>query len=443
MNLLARFNDFIDSNRLIKKEDRLLLAVSGGRDSMLMAWLFLQTSYDFAIAHCNFHLRGEDANRDERLVRKFCTAYGIQLHVVDFETEAYARQQKISIQMAARELRYNWFQDLAVEHNYDLIAIAQHHNDQIETFFVNLFRGTGFRGLHGIRAKKENIIRPLLFMTAEEVSKALVDNKIPFRDDQSNFSTDYIRNEIRLDLIPKVKEVCPAFETVMKENMERFQEEEAVFEWYLEKERARYFQQKGGWIYINRSILIDYKGQLAALYQLFRPYGFSKAVLQDLIDRRDVQSGLIFESTDYEILLDRKQLILRPKRNRIEEVESVLDKTSGEVRRSDYTLEWSIVNEPLSIGDKNVAFVDADILDFPLQIRRWKKGDVFFPLGLAGRKKLSDFLINQKLNLFEKESVEVMVNGNGDIIWVIGYRLDDRYKISENTKKICKFVMRR
>lgn len=441
MSLLTRFHDFISSHRLIKQGDRLLLAVSGGRDSMLMAWLFLQTSYDFAVAHCNFHLRGEDANRDEELVRSFCSKHDIQLHVVDFETEAYAHDKRISIQMAARELRYNWFQDLASEHNYDLIAIAQHHNDQIETFFVNLFRGTGFRGLHGIRAKKENIIRPLLFMTASEVIETLVDNNIPFRDDQSNFSTDYIRNEIRLDLIPKVKEINPEFEMVMQDNIERFQEEEAVFEWYLDKERARYFQQKGEWIYINKSILDDYQEQLAALYQLFRPYGFSKAILQDLINQRTQQSGLIFESRGYEILLDRQQLILRYKRNRLEEVECVLYKTSGEVQRSDYTLEWSVVIDPLIIGDKNVAYINADVLEFPLTIRKWRNGDAFFPLGMGGRKKLSDFLINQKLNLFEKESVEVLVNKNGDIIWVLGYRLDDRYKVSERTKKICKFVI--
>lgn len=443
MSLLTRLQRYIEDNQLLTEGDRTLLAVSGGRDSMLMASLFSQTSYQFAIAHCNFGLRGEASDQDEILVRKFCKKNNIDLFVKHFDTAEFAKKNGISIQMAARELRYSWFDYLAEENNFDAIAIAQHHDDQIETLLVNLFRGTGIRGLHGIRPKNNKLIRPLLFLQADEVLTSLKKHSIPYRDDQSNFSTDYLRNKIRLKLIPVMREISSNFEDTMRKNISYFREEESVFEQLLENERKYFFHEEKKWICIDKAILSKYTSNLAVLYQLFKPYGFSKGVLRDLLDKQKAQPGLIFESPFYELLLDRQKLFLRKKTSAKKDSLSLLKEEKGALKRRNYSLQWSIIDDRDFSSHPDIATVDAEKLQFPLTIRKWQEGDTFYPLGMKGEKKLSDFFINKKISRFEKEEIEILANKNGEIIWIIGVRLDNRYKIDGNTKKVCKFVLKR
>lgn len=442
MEPFVRFKEYIIDHQLIKDEEKVLLAVSGGRDSMLMSWLFAQTSYNVSIAHCNFNLRGQESDMDEQLVSDFCEHNNIKLHVKRFDTIEYANEHKISIQMAARELRYDWFQKLARDEGYDLIAVAQHHNDQIETIFVNLLRGTGIRGMHGIIPKRGNIIRPLLFLTADEVSEYLHKFDIPFRDDKSNFSTDYIRNKIRLQLIPVIREIKPDFEEVMAKNINWFQEEEEIYERLLQRERDRYFIEKGSYIYVHKDILDAFQSNLAFLYQLFRPYRFSKNVLQDLLDNKHSQTGLVFNSPTHSLLLNRSDLVIREIKGREEGgLEVFVTEGAEYICSQHHFIRFATVDSLQVLFDQNTACVDVDKLQFPLKVRKWMQGDYFYPLGMTGRKKVSDFLVDNKVNLFDKEKVEVLLNGNGDIMWIIGMRLDNRYKVDEKTKKVCKFVI--
>lgn len=446
MDLRNRFQEYVAQNQLFDEKDRILLAVSGGRDSMLMTYLFLQSGFTFSVAHCNFQLRGEESEKDERLVVDFCKKNEIKCHVTHFDTEHFAKENGLSIQMAARELRYSWFDSLIHKHGYDVVAIAQHHNDQIETFFVNIFRGTGIRGLHGILPKKKRIVRPILFLEAEEVFHALKKFEIPYRDDQSNFSTDYLRNKIRLQLVPEMRKINPHFEDTMRKNIRHFQEEESVFEFFLQREREKYFTEKEQWIEIDKSVFKEYRDKLAVLYQIFKPFSFSKGVLRDVLSHLNDQPGLVFESAAYEMLLDRDMFLLRAKDHGDWKNDQVmLEGFEGEVVLEEYSLSWQHQNiQNVIVSERaDTAFVDAEKLVFPLKVRKWKKGDVFIPLGMRGKKKLSDFFVDRKLSRFEKEGVKLLLNGNAEVIWVIGMRLDNRYKIEEKTKKVCTFVWKK
>lgn len=439
MDIQACFNRFIGMNELIQTTDRVLLAVSGGRDSMLMTRLFLESPYTFAIAHCNFKLRGEESDADEALVRNFAEQHNIKLFVKHFDTESFAKRNKISIQMAARDLRYAWFSSFLQKGAFQKIAIAQHHNDQIETVFVNLLRGTGIKGLHGIATKKEEIIRPLLFLTANDVKEAVNKYEVPYRDDMSNFSTDYLRNKIRLDIIPQFEALHPQFEDIMASNIERFSEEAQLLDRLVHAHRKELFVTDGGYIKINKEELSRHIGDIALIYQLFRPFGYSKSVLNDMIRSWDSNPGAVFSSPHYQLLLDRDYVFLRSK-IRFEADEII-------IQEGDDSVVWlgkriKIIQEvdKVLLRSHDIAQLDRDKVVFPLKVRIWKKGDYFCPLGMQGKKKISDFLISQKIPLFEKESITVLTNGNGDIMWVIGYRIDNRYKMTESTRKVIKFV---
>lgn len=438
MNVIEQFEQFVSVNLSVNQSDRLLLAVSGGRDSMLMLWLFVQGGYSVEIAHCNFNLRGLESDGDEELVRKFAAEHNIPFHVKHFDTEHYANEQGMSIQLAARELRYTWFENLRVKANCDYIAVAHHKNDHVETVLFNLSRGTGIRGLAGIQKIREKIIRPLLFLNANEIAELVTVLGIPYRDDSSNFSNKYARNKIRLDIIPEFEKLNPEFVTVMDDNIARFQESIAVLDTFVGDLRNRLFQNKGveSWEIDKQEI---YNRDIGVLYLLFEPFGFNKAVLKDLISCLQKESGRLFASEEYIILLDRTKLVLKKK---LEEKPMLqLENLSS----SSYT--WLgrdidvIVSDDCTIETNlNIAKVDLEKIQLPLYIRSWEEGDYFYPLGMKGKKKLSDLFIQRKINLLDKSSIPLLVNGNGEIIWVIGLQMDDRYKITQKTKKVLKLV---
>lgn len=442
MDLLDRFQHYLQETLGIRPEDKVLLAVSGGRDSMLMAHLFLQAGYRCILAHCNFHLRGGDADLDEQLVRAFADRNSVPVHVRHFQTREYAAEQGISIQMAARELRYAWFEELRKQEDARWIAIAQHQNDHIETVLVNLTRGTGLQGLQGILPKRGHIIRPLLFLTSEEVTQKVMEGHIPFRDDQSNFSTKYARNKVRLEIIPRFREITPDFDAVMVENIAHFQEAYSLLQSFVEPIRKELFVRERELIRISKTQLEPYIHRLPLLFELFKPFGFSKNVLADVQYNWQGETGKIFQAPEYELLLDRDAIWLRPRE------ETYLGATAVAIQERMSPISFANRLFKLSVGEdktiqqsKQVLQVDYDVLQFPLQLRYWKEGDHFYPLGMDGkRKKVSDYFIQQKIGRFEKENIPILVNGNGDIVWIVGYRIDNRYRITKSTKKVFTLV---
>ncbi|WP_293879581.1 tRNA lysidine(34) synthetase TilS [Sphingobacterium sp. UBA1498] len=441
MNVLERLKGYIEKEHLLMPHHKVLLTVSGGKDSMLMAHLFVKAGYTLAIAHCNFKLRGTDSDEDEALVRKFAMENNVPIFVRHFDTKAYAKERQISIQMAARELRYAWFEKLRHEMGFDRIAVAHHLNDHIETVLLNLCRGTGLQGLQGILPLRERIIRPLLFLKASDIEHFVNMYGIAYRDDQSNFSTKYARNKIRIDIIPHFQKLQPDFEMVFEQNINHFKESYQLLQQFVEPIRRKLFHPTGeGWE-VRKEDLEPYLDNLPLLYELFSPFNFSKAILCDLQQAWVRESGRIFQSDCYHMLLDRNELFIREKEF-ISADEVLITSETSTVEWKQYCFHAEVSTDVTIINATEVAKLDYDLLVFPLTIRSWKVGDSFYPLGMEGRKKLSDFFINKKISLFEKENIPIVVNGNGDILWVANYRIDNRYKITSNTKKVLTLVCR-
>lgn len=442
MDLRMEFQGYLKDTLQVAKQDKILLAVSGGRDSMLMAYLFQQTGCDCVIAHCNFQLRGAESDKDEELVKAFAAQAKIPFFVKHFETEAYASEKRISIQMAARDLRYAWFDDLSQELGTNWIAVAQHHNDHIETVLLNLTRGTGLLGLQGILPKRGKLIRPLLFLNSSQVTTAVQDYAIPFRDDQSNFVTKYARNKVRLEIVPKFQEIAPDFELVMAKNIQHFQEANALLQSFINPIRELLFVAHGEAMYsIERKALAQYTSNMPLLFELFRPFGFSKEVLADMLGSWEAESGRRFQSASHELLLDRSTLFLRPIADTANQEGLLIFPEILDFNFANQQFLIHYTEDTQILQDKSSLQVDADRLIFPLQLRYWQEGDIFYPLGMQGRQKLSDFFTQKKLSVFEKNQVPLLLNGNGELIWVVGYRMDNRYKMTESTKKVFTLVV--
>ena len=439
MSVSERLKQFIIEKELLDRKDKVLLAVSGGKDSMLMARLFHDLKFNCIIAHCNFLLRGEESDKDEGLVAAYATELGFPVFVRRFETEAYASEHKVSIQMAARELRYQWFEELRSEQACQKIAIAQHANDHLETMLFNLTRSTGIQGLLGIQAKRGAIIRPILFLSANEVAAEVQNLHVPYRDDQSNFSTKYARNKIRLEIIPKFKEIQPDFESILEQNIKHFVESQRFIQNQVDTIRKLIFQNEGTQIKVQLEALKGFANDHFLVFELFKPYNFQRNVIDDLITVLDKGMGQMFESPSHELLLDREDLVLRERvMDSLKPINIDTLETKVNYNSKDF---YMIESQGMEIErDENQVQVDADLIRFPLTIRPWKIGDTFKPLGMEGSKKVSDYFIQKKLNRFEKEEVPILVNADGQLIWIVGMRLDNRFKVTENTKKVLTLV---
>lgn len=440
MGVPERLVQYVGEQDLCRPGDRILLAVSGGKDSVLMCHLFAGAGYTIGIAHCNFQLRGADSDADEALVNRLARQLEVPFYTAAFDTAEHARAYGISIQMAARDLRYDWLETIRASQGYDHIAIAQHQNDHLETLLLNLVRGTGLSGLRGIRPKRGRIIRPLLFLTAEEVAAEVARRGLEYRDDASNFSTKYARNKIRLEVIPKLKELNPALERTMAADIARFTDAHAVVQRYVAALRDRLFvpeRREGGqeW-HIPIAELAALQPQRFLLYELFRPYGFTESVLADLADALPGIPGKQFFSPSHALYVDRHVVVLKPLDERSGVDEALINESGGSVNWGGHRFEAGFAADTSVRTDPHIAQFDADRLVFPLRIRSWRTGDAFHPLGMNGRKKLSDFFVSLKIPLHDKHRIPVVVNGNGDIIWVAPYRIDNRYKITAETKKV-------
>ncbi len=439
---LDRFKDFISVNDLFAEGDSILLGVSGGRDSVLLAHFFQQSGIRFGIAHCNFTLRGTEADADEQFCRQLAEEFRAPYFHARFNTREFAGSNRLSIQMAARELRFRWFETIREQNGYQYIATAHHQNDAIETTLLNLVRGTGIAGLHGIRPKRDRIIRPLLFLTRQEIDQLTEENGIRYRDDLSNISTKYARNKIRLEVIPKLKELNPNLEETFEANNRRFTELELLLRETVRSLSAKLLHKDGDLICLSLNEVQKLSPLHTLLYEILKPFGFTEAVTGDLARSLHGQSGLTFESGSHVLLIDRGNLLISAKQ-KAAQPSAMIGPEDTEIRwnRSEMSIRTGTQTGPEETAP-NRAAVDADLLVFPLTVRSWQQGDTFRPLGMNGTKKVSDFFVSRKVPLIRKSRVPIVVNGNGEIIWVAGMRLDDRYKVTPNTKKVYIFELK-
>ncbi len=456
--LLDRFKHYIRENELLHEGDRVLLAVSGGVDSMAMLSLFAQSEWPAGVAHCNFQLRGEEGDEDTVLVEKEAARYGLPCYSTHFDTKGEMERTGESVQMAARRLRYDWFNKLCAEHGYTAIAIAHQADDSVETFFINLFRGTGLRGLTGISVTNGRVVRPLLFATRKEIADYAIANKIGYREDSSNRSTKYLRNKIRLGLVPRLREINPHFTETMRRNVDRLTQTQQFIDASIEHIRHEVEQKNGATAVIDTERIDPAFPVGFVIYELLSSgYGFKGDVIDQITGVLEKGwSGKRFYSRDYVAYTDRGRIIIEPVSCE-DPCEVSFDRHARRAfaGNSAYFMEHLDIDriETLNLPE-NVALVDADKLTWPLRLRRWKEGDRFVPIGMAGSKKVSDYLVDTKVSVPEKQRQFVLVNGNGrnaddgadsengagDIIWLVGRRLDDRYKITSETENVLKII---
>lgn len=439
---VQQFQEFAQRHALFTTQKLVLAAVSGGKDSVLLAHLLKSSGFPFAIAHCNFLLRGTESKRDQDFTANLAQTLQVPFFLTEFNTASYAAENHISIQMAARTLRYEWFEKICAEQNFDVIALAHHQNDAVETVLLNLTRGTGIAGMHGILPKNGKLVRPMLFLSKENIDEICAEEKLVFVEDSSNASAKYARNKIRLEVVPKLKELNPNLEKTFEQNLEHFRQLEALLENQISNLRNASF------IYINNEVRIKLETirqlhpQKLLLFGLLREFNFSSQVVDDLLLSLEKHSGKIFESPSHQIILDRTEIIICSKEKERGTGIVEIGENQNEVHFQDFKLKLLHEDSPLTVKNNPMATsVDAEKLVFPLRVRNWQTGDCFFPLGMDHKQKLSDFFVHQKLPLHQKSKVAVLVNGNQEIIWVAGFRLDDRYKVSAQTKKVVIFEL--
>lgn len=436
----SRFQEYINQNKICTSTDRVLVGVSGGIDSVCLLYLFKQAGYKIGIAHCNFQLRGEESDQDELFVQNIANEYNIPFYKTRFNTSEIAQSEGISIQMAARDLRYEWFEETRLKFGYDSIAIAHNKNDIIETFLNNLSRGTGIKGLTGIKEKSGRIIRPLLFANRNKIEDFITKNKIEYREDSSNKSTKYSRNLIRHEIIPLFEKINPKFQDTIVENISRLKEVESIYLNEIERKKADLISKKDDILLIDIEKLKEIEQKSSFLHEFISPLGFSQTQIEDIIDCINSTPGKQFFSLTHRLIRDRNYLI-------INEISAVKDKSylidANTIKIDNpIQLDFTEIEKDHTfslIKNENIGLFDLDLIDFPLTLRKWKKGDYFMPLGMKNLKKISDFFIDQKLSIIDKENTWIL-ESNNKVIWIIGYRIDERFKITNHTKNILKIT---
>jgi tRNA(Ile)-lysidine synthase len=432
-----RFLENIKIKKLFEPNQKILLAVSGGIDSMVMLYLFEKSGFDYGIVHCNFQLRGDESDQDEEFVKKQVLIHGVSSFFKRFDTEEYAQINGISIEMAARDLRYEYFEKIRIEHHYDFIATAHHSDDLIETFFLNLTRKTGIKGLTGIKDKSGKIIRPLLFASRDEIEKFASENYIEFREDSTNSEVFYQRNFLRHRILPLFSELNPSFKKNILASIENLKDAETVYSGFFEIEKQKVLENATDSQIIDIEKLRKSEHPKILLLEILTAFNFNPSVTEEVFQSLEGEPGKQFYSKTHRLVKDREKLFvseITERENRIFYIEA------GDI---ELFAPFGINIEKLPGKDfkirkeKNMACLDFEKLEFPLLIRKWQHGDYFQPLGMTGFKKVSDFLIDEKIPVHEKENTWLLFSGN-KIVWIIGHRIDNRFKISPVTKNIFK-----
>lgn len=447
--MVKDFQKYIADEGLFSEKEKVLIATSGGIDSISLCHLFQLSAYNFGIAHCNFQLRDNDSDQDEIFVRDLAAQFQVPFYAIQFETERIAKERKESIQVVARDLRYDWLEKIRKEKNYHRIATAHHLNDSIETVLYNFTKGCGIRGLHGILPLKNNIIRPLLFATKSQIESFAQKEKIEYREDASNATDKYSRNKIRHHVIPVLKELNPSIEKTISQNIERLKEVESLYKYAIEKLKKEVISSEPNLlgndeadtpnqIKINIKKLISSPAPQTLLFEIILKYGFnnehSKKIIETIENTESSSVGKQFNSDHFDLIIDRDFLILRKKENS-KGVKYFIEKNQKNLIFEGNILKLKSEEKPPKIfpTDPNKVYLNEAKIKYPLVLRHWEKGDYFRPFGMAGKKKkLSDFFTDIKLNRFEKGKVWILESDH-KICWIVGFRTDERFKIEADS----------
>jgi tRNA(Ile)-lysidine synthase len=434
--MISVFKKYLVGSCLCTFDDHFLVTVSGGVDSVVMAHLFQASGLKFAIAHCNFQLRSDESEHEQEFVEFLAGEFRVPCYSNRFETASYAKEMGISVQMAARELRYQWFEELAEKHNFSHIATGHNKNDIVETLLLNLSRGTGVRGLMGIKPVNNRIVRPLLFASRPMIIAYANEQALPWRDDSSNSETKYHRNKIRHTIIPALESINPAFIRNTLNTIKRIEQTGKLIDLLLEQVKAAVWVEEEDKVLINISRLKQFPAHEILLFELLREFNISHLSEEMLLNTIETDTGKQFHTSTHTLTHDRDNLIVTQRKlSEIQEISIASDTTSI---TDPIKLMFSRHNHkpgfPLP-RDRNIAVLDAEKIEFPLILRGWKEGDKFRPLGLKGSKKVSDFLINIKLPLPEKNKIRIL-ESNRKIVWLVNHRIDDRFKVTDETTEI-------
>ena len=438
--MLEKVREYIQKENLILHNTKVIVGLSGGMDSMVLLDILTLLGYSCLAAHCNFHLRGEESNRDEIFVKKWCKSIDIPFTSINFDTNQYASDLKISIEMAARELRYNWFETLRRHYQANCIAVAHHKDDSVETVLLNLIRGTGIKGLTGISPKNGYVVRPLLCISRSEIEKYILERDIPYVTDSTNSEDLYLRNSIRLNVIPLLETLNPSVKDTIYRTSKNVTEAEKVYSESIQKTIKKVFN--------NNKIDINELRQTASprsvLFEILTPYNFTPSTIEDISESIDSISGKIFfsdsnsdfEKKKYRLIKDRNSFLLDVVNDIYNENEMYLIEEGTSEINFPVSIKIREISSPADIiYNSHFLYIDADKIKYPLVLRKWRSGDWFIPFGMKGKKKLSDYFTDRKFSLKDKEDVWLLTYEN-DIVWIVGERNDNRFKITENTKKI-------
>ncbi len=435
-DLLHLFRKNWDSKKYTLPGAKVLIAVSGGSDSMVMADLFLKSGISFGVAHCNFGLRGEASDMDARFVTAWCIKHSVPLHSVLFDTKAKCEEWKMGTQETARKLRYDWFEEVRKQYGYTAIATAHHANDNVETLLINLFKGTGISGLHGIRPVHGYIIRPLLFAAKEMIEAYIAEHKIKYRDDASNASDDYLRNAVRHKIVPVVNELFTNAIANVNDSITRFAEAEILYRKAIDNQRKKLIEQRGKDYYIPLRKLQQCDPLSTIVYELLQPFGFAAAQLPHLLDLLNAGTGRFISSATHRVIRNRDFLVITAALAAEADL-MLIEAVPCTIDTGKYVFSFAVQQRPKEIpADVNEAYLDFKTITFPIVLRTWKQGDYFYPIGMKmKKKKVSRLLIDQKVALHDKEDIRIL-ECNKRIAWVSGIRIDERFKITTNTEQV-------
>ncbi|PTX63111.1 tRNA(Ile)-lysidine synthase [Kordia periserrulae] len=435
--MLEKLETHITANFSFLKNAKLLIAISGGLDSVVLSKLLHKLNYSLAFAHCNFQLRGKESDGDEIFVKELAETLNVKVFSKKFETEAFAKQEKLSIQMAARKLRYEWFQELARTFQYDYIVTAHHKDDALETFIINLSRGTGIEGLTGIPERNGNIVRPLLSFTREDIHAYAKEQQLQWREDSSNASTKYLRNKIRHDIVPLLQELHPTFMDNFEMTQQHLRGSNAIIHDRIQQLKERLLEKVAKDYYqIEIAAIEQLSNPKAYLYELLKEFGFHH--WEDVSDMLSAQSGKQLFSAHYRLIKDRTHLLIQ-KQSKDDKEQEILIKEIPTELKTPIQLHIEEVARITDTG-KNILYVAKELLKFPLIVRKWKNGDYFYPLGMRGKKKVSKYFKDEKYSLIDKEHQWLLCSGE-NIVWIIGKRSDNRYKLTQPTNTIIKLTL--
>lgn len=437
--MITQVNEYISHHNLLTKQSKVLVGLSGGPDSMALIHKLIQLGYNCIAGHCNFHLRGENSNSDAAFVNRWCAENNIPLFTIDFDTESYATSKKISIEMAARELRYDWFEKIRLEQNATSIGIAHHKDDSVETILINLIRGTGIKGLTGIPITNKYVVRPLLDVSRSEIMEYLSLNEVPYVIDNTNEEEIYTRNTLRLKVLPTLEKINPSVKNSIVTTANNLKEVEKIYDAYIQYAIATVLQDN----LIDIAKLQQTYSHQSVLFEILSPLGFTPSVIEDIANNLDSIPGKIYLANSYRLLKDREHLVIskhNPTGDEVKEyliypdtVNSVLP-INIKIESENYTPDFKIQK------NRSILHVDSDKLNFPLVLRKWRKADWFVPFGMKGKKKLSDFFTDNKFTLFEKEETWILISGD-DIVWIVNHRADNRFKVNSTTKTVCTITL--